>query len=146
MKHFNRCICLLLVCVMMFSTTAFAAETAEPRASDFFAASSVYFWNTSGNNYQIWFDVTAKGTMAELGTSKIQVQRSTDRANWTTVRTYNKADYPQMIDTNTTRHADCVSYTATSGYYYRAIVYLYAKNSSGGTGTMQTVTATLNLR
>ena len=146
MKRFTQCICLLLVCVMMFSTTAFAAETLESRASDFFVGSSVYFWNTSGNNYEIWFDVTAKGTMAELGTSKIQVQRSTDEVNWTTVRTYNKADYPQMTDTNTAWHVDCVSYTATSGYAYRAIVTLYAKNSSGGTGTMREVTATIDLR
>ena len=146
MKRFTRCISLLLVCVMMLSTTAFAAETADPRASNFFAASSVYFWRTSGNNYQIWFDVTAVGTMAELGTSKIQVQRSTDEVNWTTVRTYYKEDYSQMVDTNTTHHVDCVSYTATSGYSYRAIVTLYAKNSSGGTGTMREQTAILDLR
>ena len=92
MKRFTQCICLLLVCAMMFTTTAFAAETVDPRASDFFGASSVYFWNTSGRNYEIWFDVTAVGMMAELGTSKIQVQRSTDESNWTTVRTYYKED------------------------------------------------------
>lgn len=146
MKKFTQCICVLLVCVMMLSTTAFAAETVESRASDYFAASSVYFWNTSGNNYQIWFDVTAKGTMAELGTSKIQVQRSTDNSNWTTVRTYYKEDYSQMIDTTTTYHAGCVPFTATTGYSYRAIVTLYAKNSSGGTGTLRTQTAILDLR
>ena len=146
MKRFTRCICLLLVCAMMFSTTALAAETNEPRASDFFWASSVYFWNTSGNNYQIWFGVTAVGTMAELGASKIQLQRSTDEVNWTTVRTYNKADYPQMIKTNTGYHDDCVSFTATTGYSYRAIVTLYAKNSSGGTGTMRETTTVLDLR
>lgn len=146
MKRFTRCVCLLLVCVMMFSTTAFAAETAEPRASDFFMYSSVYFWNTSGRNYEIWFDVTAVGTMAELGTSKIQVQRSTDNSNWTTVRTYYKEDYSQMVKTNTGHHDDCVSFTATAGYSYRAIVTLYAKNSSGGTGTLRTQTAILDLR
>ena len=146
MKRFTQCICMLLVCVMMFSTTAFAAETAESRASAFFTASSVYFWNTSGNNYEIWFDVTSKGTMAELGTSKIQVQRSTDESNWTTVRTYYKEDYSQMIDTTTTHHVDCVPFTATTGYSYRAIVTLYAKNSSGGTGTMREVTEILDLR
>ena len=146
MKRFTRCICLLLVCVMMFSTTAFAAETTDSRASNYFAASSVYFWNTSGRNYEIWFDVTAKGTMAELGTSKIQVQRSTDESNWTTVRTYYKEDYPQMIKTNTGHHDDCVPFTATTGYSYRAIVTLYAKNSSGGTGTMRETTAILDLR
>ena len=145
MKRFTNCICILLVCVMMFTTTAFAAETVDPRASMFFSASSVYFWNTSGNNYQIWFDVTSKGTMTELGASEIQVQRSTDERNWTTVRTYYKENYSQMTDTNTTRHADCVSYTATSGYSYRAIVTLYARNSSGS-GYMQEVTEILDLR
>lgn len=146
MKRFTHCICILLVCVMMFSTTAFAAETAEPRASDFFTASSVYFWNTSGRNYEIWFDVTAVGSMAELGTSKIQVQRSTDEENWTTVRTYYKEDYSQMIKTSTVHHDDCVPFTATTGYSYRAIVTLYAKNRSGGTGTMRETTTVLDLR
>ena len=145
MKRFNKFICLLLVCVMMFSTTALAAETAESRASSFFSASSVYFWNTSGRNYQIWFDVTATGTMQKLGASEITVQRSTDNSNWTTVKTYNMADYSQMISTNTSRAINYVSYTATAGYSYRAIVYLYAKNSSGE-GNMQHTTATLDLR
>ena len=144
MKRFTKCICLLLVCVMMFSTTAFAAEPDDSRASNFFAGSSVYFWNTSGRNYQIWFDVTAVGTMQKLGASEITVQRSTDNSNWTTVKTYLMGNYPQMIATNTGVHANYVSFTATSGYYYRAIVYLYAKNSSGE-GNMREVTATVNL-
>ena len=145
MKQFTKCICILLVCVMMFTTTAFAAETVEPRASDFFAASSVYFWNTSGRNYQIWFDVTAVGTMTELGASEIVVQRSTDERNWTTVRTYYKENYSQMTNDNTFSYANCVPFTATAGYAYRAIVMLYARNSSGS-GYMQEVTATVDLR
>lgn len=88
MKRFTRCICFLLVCVTMLSTTAFAAEVSEPRVSMFFAGSSVYFWNTSGRNYEIWFNVTSVSTMQKLGASQITVQRSTDNANWTTVRNY----------------------------------------------------------
>ena len=145
MKQFTKCICILLVCVMMFTTTAFAAETVEPRGSNFFVGSSVYFWNTSGRNYEIWFDVTAKGTMTELGASEIVVQRSTDEQNWTTVRTYYMEDYSQMTDTGVARHVDCVPFTATNGYSYRAIVYLYARNSSGS-GTMRATTAILDLR
>ena len=145
MKRFTQCICILLVCAMMLTTTAFAAETVEPRGSDFFVGSSVYFWNTSGRNYEIWFDVTAKGTMTELGASEIRVQRSTDEVNWTTVRTYYKEDYSQMTDTNTGHHVDCVPFTATNGYSYRAIVYLYARNSSGS-ATMRETTALLDLR
>ena len=145
MKRFTQCICILLVCAMMLATTAFAAETVEPRGSDFFVGSSVYFWNTSGRNYEIWFDVTAKGTMTELGASEIRVQRSTDEINWTTVRTYYKEDYSQMTDDNTVGYANCVSFTATNGYSYRAIVYLYARNSSGS-GTMRETTTVLDLR
>lgn len=145
MKRFTQCICILLVCAMMLTTTAFAAETVEPRGSDFFSASSVYFWNTSGRNYEIWFDVTAKGTMTELGASEIRVQRSTDEVNWTTVRTYYKEDYSQMTDTSTVHHGDCVPFTATTGYSYRAIVYLYARNSSGS-ATMRETTTVLDLR
>ena len=145
MKRFTRCICFLLVCIMMLSTTALAAETADSRASNFFAASSVYFWNTSGRNYQIWFDVTAVGTIQKLGASEITVQRSTDNSNWTTVQTYYMSDYSKMTNDNTFRYANCVPFTATAGYSYRAIVYLYAKNSSG-TGNMMATTAILDLR
>ena len=142
MKRFARCICLILVVATMLSTTAFAAEN---RASNFFGASSVYFWNTSGNKYEIWFDVTAVGTMQELGVSEIRVQRSTDHVNWSTVKTYRKADYAQMTDSNTASYANCVPFTATSGYSYRAIVFLYARNSSG-TGSTAETTAVLDLR
>ena len=145
MKKFTQCVCILLVCVMMFTTTAFAAETVEPRGSNFFSASSVYFWNTSGRNYEIWFDVTSKGTMTELGASEIVVQRSTDERNWTTVRTYYKEDYSQMTESNSFMYANCVPFTATTGYSYRAIVMLYARNSSGS-GYMQEVTEILDLR
>ena len=51
-----------------------------------------------------------------------------------------------MTDDNTFGYANYVPFTATSGYSYRAIVYLYAKNSSGGTGTMRETTALLDLR
>ena len=145
MKRFTQIVCVVLVFVMCFSTVAFAAEPVSPRASMYFMASSVYFWNTSGRNYQIWFDVTALDLMYELGASKIVLERSTDEVNWETVRTYYKEDYSQMTKLSTGSYANCVSFTATTGYYYRAIVTLYARNSSG-TGTMREVTATLNLR
>lgn len=145
MKRFTQILCILLVCVMVFSTTAFAAEVPQSRASMFFAASSVYFWNTSGRNYQIWFDVTAVGSMYELGASKIVLERSTDEDDWETVRTYYKEDYSQMTKLSTGSYANCVPFTATTGYSYRAIVTLYARNSSG-TGTMRETTTVLDLR
>lgn len=145
MKRFTRFVCVAIVLVMMMSTTAVAAEPTDSRASNYFTCSSVYFWHVSGSNYQIWFDVTAVGTMAKLGTSYIRVQRSTDLKNWNTVRTYDMDDYSQMTDTNVAWHVDCVPFTATDGYAYRAIVTLYAKNSSG-TGEMDETTELIDLR
>ena len=146
MKRFTQLVCIVLVLATVFTTTAFAAETPEPRASMFFARSSVYFWHVSGSEYEIWFDVTGKNTMTELGASKIVVERSTDLVNWTPVKTYNKANYSQMTTTSgTVRYANCVTYYPTSGYAYRAIVTLYAKNSNG-TGEMDEETTVLDLR
>ena len=145
MKRLAQLICIVLVFVTVFSTVAFAAETPQPRASMFFGASSVYFWHVSGNDYQVWFDVTALSTMQKLGASKIRVQRSTDEVNWTTVQTYNMEDYSQMTTSNAATYINKVPFSATTGYSYRAIVTLYAKNSSG-TGEMNEYTAILDLR
>lgn len=146
MKRFTQLVCIILVLATVFTTTAFAAEIPEPRASMFFARSSVYFWHVSGSEYEIWFDVTGKNTMTELGASKIVVERSTDLVNWTPVKTYNKANYSQMTtNVGTITYANCVTYYPTSGYAYRAVVTLYAKNSSG-TGEMDEDTAILDLR
>ena len=145
MKRFTQIVCILLVFAMLMPLSAMAAESGNSRASNFFSASSVYFWKVSGSSYQIWFDVTAVGTMAKLGTSYILVERSTDLVNWDPVRTYDMADYSQMTTTNTVGYANCVPFTATSGYAYRAIVTLYAKNRSG-TGEMDATTPLLDLR
>lgn len=145
MKRLSQILCMIMVFVTVLSTAAFAAETPAPRASNFFMSSSVYFWHISGNSYQVWFDVTALGTMQKLGASKIKVQRSTDEVNWTTVQTYNMADYSQMTTSNAATYINKVPFSATTGYSYRAIVTLYAKNSSG-TGEMDEYTAILDLR
>ena len=145
MKRLSQMICVVLVLSMVLSTTAFAAEPVEPRGSNYFMSSSVYFWHTSGNSYQIWFDVTAVGTMQKLGASYIEVERSTDLVNWEYVCSYDMDDYSQMTKSNAFTYANCVPFTATTGYAYRAVVTLYAKNSSGY-GEMDEDTAILDLR
>ena len=129
MKRLIKSVCLFMAVVMLFATTAFAAES---RASNYFAMTSTYLERVSSSEIEIWFDVTAVGRMDQLGVQKIKLQRSTDRSNWTTIKTYNRDDYAQMICTNTAAHADCVTYTsASSRYYYRAYVEFYAKKDNG---------------
>ena len=146
MKRFSQIVCIILVVATFFCLTASAVEPANSRASMYFAGSSVYFWHTSGNSYQIWFDVTAVSRMTELGVSEIRVKRSTDEVDWETVATYYKSDYPQMTTkVGTAGYSNYVPFTATTGYSYYAEVTLYAKNSSG-TGEMIEYTTILDLR
>ena len=130
MKRFVQFACLVLVFLMVLSIPANAVEFVA-RGSDYFGARSCYLWKTSSTQFQVWFDVTAMGTMDELGTSTIKVQRSSDGENWEDMQTYRKADYANMIHEDTARHASYVTYTgAQTDYYYRAYVCFYAKDGT----------------
>ena len=131
MKRFIRCTCLLLVAVLLLSIPALAAETPEPRASYYFTSSSTFLCNVSGASFEAWFDVTGTGIMEEIGVNFIKIQRSSDGENWTTMRTFSKADFPHLLDYNTATHTAGINYTGTRGFYYRAWIQLYAKNSRG---------------
>lgn len=145
MKSFFRLICLFLVICMILPINALAAEIPEPRASYFFAAHGAYVEKVSSTELEVWFDVTAVAGMLEVGAETIKVQKSSDRVNWTTVKTYTKDDYPEMTDTNTAGHASHVSYDeAESGYYYRAYINFYARNSSG-TGEYPDYTSSIKM-
>ena len=130
MNRFVRIICLLLVFSMIAAVPCYAVEQ-EQRASNFFSSFKAYCYESSSTQLAVYFSVFAVNTMDELGASTIKVQRSSDGSNWTTVKTFTKASYPQMTDTNTFAHATTLYCTKTSGYYYRAYVEFYAKNSTG---------------
>lgn len=137
-------VCSILLVIAVLITPVFAAEMGNERASNFFWSSSVYLHKTSGTTFQVWFEVDAVGMMDEIGACEIEVQRSHDGVNWTTMRTYFKENNSSMIDTNTGTHSSYVTYTGTAGYYYRAYVVLYAKNSTG-IGEMPEYTSSIKL-
>ena len=130
MKRFIRIICLVIVLSMVTAIPAYATDQSQ-RASNFLAAYRAYCYRASTTDLKVYFSVIATGFMDELGTSSIKVQRSSDGTNWTTMKTYTKENYPQMIDTDASFHSGYISYTATAGYYYRAYVTFYAKDSTG---------------
>ena len=142
MKRFSRCICMLLALSMILAIPSFAAETNQSKASNYFMKSSEYLCNISATAFDAWFEVTGTGTMDEIGASFIKIQRSEDGVNWTTVRTYTKESYPNLIDTNGTSHAAGVRYVGYLGYYYRAYIQLYAKQGNN-TATMDRVTSAI---
>lgn len=130
MKRFTRILSLILVFVMLAAIPAYAAEQ-ETRASSYFSAYRGYCTKTSSTTLAVSFHVIAVNTMDVLGASQIKVQRSSDGESWTTVKTFDKASYSNMTDTNTAGHGSFVSCTVASGYYYRAVITFYAKKDNG---------------
>lgn len=131
MKRFMCFTCVLLLLVMVLSVPTFATEAIGPKASSFFGKSSVYLCNVSGPAFEAWFDVTGTGTMEAIGANFIKIQRSSDGVNWTTLSTFSKESYPNLIGYSSVGHEAGVRYVGTAGHYYRAYIQLYAKNSSG---------------
>ena len=131
MKRFGQCLSFLLAAAMLLSFPVRAAEAIEPRASDFFLSHSAYLREVDSFNFRIVFCVTATGTMEELGVEKIKVQISSDGENWATTQTYTRDTHPQFIKENALVHGYDFNYNGSRGYYYRAIMTLYAKNSTG---------------
>lgn len=146
MKKLARLVCMILACSLLLSIPAQAAETIEPRASAFFSSYGTDLYKTSSSSFQIWFDVVSNvSRMDVLGVSEIVVYRSADQQSWTKMRTYTMDNYPEMVDQNTTCHGGYVTYNyATTGYYYRARITFYAKNSTG-TGIRDVYTEILRM-
>lgn len=133
MKIKLRVLCLLLGISLLMVLPVHAASNVEPRGSAFFSSYWTFLDKTSSTSFDVIFDVTANAAvMQELGASMIEVYESADQQSWTKVKIYEKEDYPEMIDYNTGSHMDYVTYDdAKPGYYYRACVTYYAKNSMG---------------
>ena len=133
MKRFTRLICMILVCGLLLAVPAQAVEVADSRASAFFAAYATDLYRASATSFHICFDVTANGGAKDvLGVSEILLYRSADQQSWSQIKMYSKDAYAGMVDYNTGSHTGYVTYNfASSGYYYRAYITFYAKNSTG---------------
>ena len=130
MKRFVRLICLVMTFALLMAIPAYAQETSA-RASDYFTGYRAYCTMTSSTQLTVSYSVIGAGIMDEIGANQIKVQRSSDRTNWTTVKTFSKANYSSMIDTNTASHSSTLSCSVSPGYYYRAYVEFYAAKDGG---------------
>ena len=132
MKKHIRMICIVLALSLVFAVPVSAESEAQPWASLFFAVHDCFLIRVDSSTFKICFDVLGTGTMYEIGVSSIEVDRSADGENWSLMRTYDAEDYPQMLGENTITHDGYITYRyANPGYYYRAYITFYARNSRG---------------
>ena len=130
MRRIIRIMCMVLSVLFLVSIPVLAEES-NPYSSIFFASYDSFIRNPAGNSLRIWFDVVGNGIMDEIGVQSVLLERSSDGENWTSYRTFFPEDYPQMICEDTGIAYDYVSCAVSYGYYYRAYVTFYAKNSRG---------------
>ena len=130
MKRLIRLVCLLLVFASLAAIPAYAVENSA-RASLYLSAYRAYCTKTSSTTVVVSFQAIGTKIMDEIGANTIKVQYSSDKVNWTTAKTFRKANYSSMVDFDTGMHGAELSATVPSGKYYRAYVEFYAEKDGG---------------
>lgn len=140
MKTACRYICFVVVLAMIFSFSVSAADVDEelmPAASAYFSTYCTQIYRDSGSNQlELYFDVLSIGTCAKLGAQEVLLMQSSDRINWTTIRTYTSSSYPGMIASDTNLHAYSLYTTVSYNYYYKIHVTFYAYKNATNLGRL----------
>lgn len=127
-KTITRSMALVLALLMLLPTTAFALED---RASSRIMFCDADLNLESNGDLDIYFSVTASSKMTTLGATRLLVQRY-DGSSWTTEYTYIAYNTPELQSSDTGYHSAILVYTPRfSGYYYRAVITIYAQDSTG---------------
>lgn len=129
MKRTMKNIAFLLIVAVLLSMPAYAAERdpVMPCENNVLSQYACDLLVSSGNKLQVHFSVTAIEILDKIGALQIEIQRSSDGENWTTVKTYKYADYPSLMATGTAAYSSYVTYYGEYGYYYRAKVSFYGQ-------------------
>ncbi len=139
MKRFRRLVSFLLICVMLFSMTALAAEA---RASTRITSTTATISVKSDGDLKIRYVIVATGTMDTLGASSIKIERY-NGSKWVTEYTYTVANTSDLQTSNAIQYSNTLTHTPEyTGTSYRAVVSFIAKDSSG-TSTKESTTSSV---
>ena len=124
-----KLIAMILLVVMLCPVQAFAAES---RASYYLSTYGAYVYNAAWGKVQVWFEVQGTNVMDEIGSLEIQLYESKDNVNWTWVKTFDYADYSDMLAYDDYYYGSHVEYSGTIGRYYKAYVCVWAGKDGAG--------------
>lgn len=130
MKKLVRVIAFVLILASLFTTTAFA-EVSSLRNSYYIDSYVAYLYSPGSGNVQIWFDITANTSSDKIGAQTIFLQVSDDDQNWTNLKTFRYADYPNMMASDNICNVSHVDASVESGHYYRAGLTFYVEDNGG---------------
>ncbi len=144
MRKVLRNAVLVLSCLLLMTTIAFASEGIIPTASNYIFGTNAGITPESNGELIISFHLGSPSPMTELGASSIDIYEDNGRTT-RCVKTVYSTDkgYEDMMGSGM-YYGSNIRYTGTIGYDYYAKVHFVARNSSGGdavTSTTTTVTA-----
>jgi len=123
---------LALALLTPLGTVSMAAEMGQSRASDYISYYRGYIYAMGSGKLEIEFTIDGMDDMDEIGALSIKLYESTDKSNWTLVKTYSPENYTNMLIEDDWSHSSCVSYNGIVGRYYKAYVGFWAGRNGGG--------------
>ena len=139
MKQIRRCVSILLACMCLLTSTAFASEM----ASDQITMYSIYVAPAGDGQIGIEFTITAPRIMEEIGAKKITIYEITP-SGYKFRDEYIKDD-AGMIATDSWVQANTLYFDGVAGKTYYVTVTVFATDYDGGSDSRSrsfTVTAT----
>lgn len=123
---------LVLVLALPMSANAAVADPIQPMVSDYLISYSGKINALGGGKIRVFFSVTAKRDMANIGALNIHIYESTDNSNWTWIKAFNYNSTSGMMTTNDWYHEGTVTHQVTAGRYYRAYISIYVGQGNDG--------------
>ena len=139
MKQVRRCVSILLACMCLLTSTAFASEKASDQIVSYF----MYAAPMGNGEIGIDFSITATAKMEEIGAESITVYEITP-SGYKLRAEYTKDD-PGMIRTDSWVQTNTVYFDGVAGKTYYITVSVFATDYNGGSDSRSksfTVTAT----
>lgn len=139
MKQIRRCVSILLVCMFLLTSTAFAST----KASDQIASYAMYVNPIGNGQIAIDFTITGLFNMKEIGAKEIYVFEKSGTSLIQKAH-YTKGD-PDMSTTDMFYKVGTVVFNGVAGKTYYITVSVFATDYNGGSDSRSrsfTVTAT----
>lgn len=133
-KRIISTVALILALVTLMAPMASAAVY----SSDYISFCSASITKSSSGTVKVTFNVGGKIGVNEVGAKKVVIYESPDNQTWTLKKTFSSSTTPSMITYDVRSASSNVTYTGQAGYYYYAVVTIYA--GTDGTGDTDVLT------
>jgi hypothetical protein len=136
-EYMSKKLIRVIAFVLILSTVLSANAFAETRASKYISTYNGYCYWADSSTIQVYFDISAKRYIDQLGATYIWLYESSDLNSWSLVKTFYYGSYSNMMAYNDYTIGSHVDYSnAVSGRYYKATISFIA--ADGGNSESRT--------